>query len=124
MLIFLAMLASTPPRPTGLDVQTVQSVNAIQQCIDNKAGGMAEDDAIAHGVAITVGSTTNIFGMRRTGPLTFEIIDAGDVRHISVLYRHPLSAKAAAMNLRQFGRKCFPYELSASGLATPDVGEK
>jgi hypothetical protein len=84
MLILLAMLASTPPRPTGLEVQTIQSLNAIQQCIEHKAGVMTEDEAIEHGVAITLGSTTNIFGMHRTGSLTFEIVDAGDVRHISL----------------------------------------
>ena len=53
--------------------------------------------------------------MHKTGPLTFQITDAGDARHITVLYRHPLSAGTAAKNLRVYGRKCFPYELAASG---------
>ena len=65
---------------------------------------------------MTIGSTTNLLSMHKTGPLTFALTNTGQLRLVTVLYRHPLSAGGAAKSLRIYGRKCFPYEFNAAGL--------
>jgi len=103
-----------PPRPTGLDIPTVQSIHILAACIEKKLSRYTEADLPSGGISIRFGETRSLF-LHTKPTLYFDISEQGDTRHIIVQYRHPMSRGTAAKQLRIVGRKCFPYELDAAG---------
>jgi hypothetical protein len=111
-----------PPRATGLDIPTAQSIQILAACVEKKLGQFTEEDLPKGGISIRYGESRSLF-IHTKPTLYFDITDQGDARHIVIQYRHPMSKGTAAKTLRIIGRKCFPYELDAAGGGVlPDTG--
>jgi hypothetical protein len=106
--------AASAPRDAGLDIPSAQSISVLAKCIHHRLGQSNNVDLPNGGVSIQVGESRYMF-IHQAAKLYFDITDGGDVRHINIHYRHPMTKGTAAKNLRIVGRKCFPYELDAAG---------
>lgn len=106
--------AAAPPRETGLDIATAQSIETVAHCIENRLGQFDEEPLEHGGLSIEYGAYHSLL-IHTQATLYFDIVDDGQDRHIMVRYRHPMSKGTAAKYTRIIGRKCFPYELEAAG---------
>ena len=111
---FLLTAEASPPRETGIVIPSAQSIQILSSCIEEKLGQYTESDIPGGGVSIKVGEHQELF-IHYQPFLYFDLTEVGGNRLITVRYRHPFSKGLAAKNLRQVGRKCFPYELDAAG---------
>jgi hypothetical protein len=116
--------AAPPPRQVHLDIATAQSKDILVQCIEHQLSGLIVKEVPTGegGVSLEFSQQMNLFGRP---PMEYWIINPKDgVNHIAVAYRHPMSEKTAAKDVRIIGRKCFPYELEAAGGGKlPDAGD-
>ena len=104
-----------PPRMVRLDIATAQSQDILVDCIKRKISGLSSKEVPIDGGGVSIQFTQqmNLFGR---APMEYwNIVPKDGVNHITVGYRHPMSEKTAAKDLRIVGRKCFPYELEAAG---------
>jgi len=113
--LFTLTAEIAPPRETGLDIPSAQSVPALAKCIEHRMGMLYKEVPLPNGgVSIEWGEQQSLF-IHYDPALYFDLTDVDGTRHIVLRYRHPISKEAAAKNLRVIGRKCFPYELEAAG---------
>lgn len=104
-----------PPRETGLDIPTAQSIPVLTSCIERKLGTLYKEKPLPNGgISIEYGEQT-VYFIHYQPALYVDLIETDGTRHIVIRYRHPMSKGNAAKVLRSLGRKCFPYELEASG---------
>lgn len=111
----MLVAAAPPPRDVHLDIATAQSKDILVQCIEHQLSGLnvKEVPTEAGGVSLEFSQQMNLFGKP---PFEYWRINPKDgVNHVTVAYRHPMSEKTAAKDVRIIGRKCFPYELEAAG---------
>ena len=112
---FILSAEAAPPRLVHLDVATAQSPEILVQCIEHKISGLNSKEVPIDGGGVSVQFTQQMNWMGRP-PMEYWNIEPRDgANHITVGYRHPMSEKTAAKDLRIVGRKCFPYELDAAG---------
>ena len=116
LLASVALLGnSAPPRETGIDIPSAQSIPILASCIEKRLSSRFNEKSLpGGGVSIEWGEQQSLF-IHYDPALYFDITDIDGTRHIMLRYRHPMSKSGAAKNLRVIGRKCFPYELDAAG---------
>ena len=121
---FGLIAAAPPPRQVHLDIATAQSKDILVQCIAHPLSGLSVKEVPTEegGVSLEFSQQMNLFGRP---PMEYWSINPKDgVNHIAVAYRHPMSEKTAAKDVRIIGRKCFPYELEAAGGGKlPEAGD-
>lgn len=116
MLLTLLLMAAEPikddPRPTGIDITSPQPLMDLQACVTRAwvRVGKITPIPIEKGVALDF-QIGGLFGGTGKPITTYEIRDAGDLRHLTVRYRHPMSAKSAVKGLRDTAKRCFPESL-------------
>ncbi len=111
MLIAAAVSAAAADgfHETGIDLATPRPAEALQECVVRRMSGWGNVVAIprADGFAADL-SVEAPFGMHYHDAFAFEVHDAGDARHITVRYRHPMSFKSSRNTLKDIGKVCFP----------------
>ncbi len=112
---FILSAEAAPPRLVHLDVATAQSPEILVQCIEHKISGLNSKEVPIDGGGVSVQFTQQMNWMGRPPMEYWNIVPRDGANHITVGYRHPMSEKTAAKDLRIVGRKCFPYELDAAG---------
>jgi hypothetical protein len=112
---FLVSAEARPPRPLHLNIATAQSQDILAQCIEHKQSGYTPNEVPLDGGGVRIEFSQQMNWFKRA-PVEYWTIEPKDgVNHITMSYRHPMSEKLAAKELRIIGRKCFPYELEAAG---------
>jgi hypothetical protein len=113
--VFALTAEAPPPRPVHLDIATAQSDAILVKCIEQRLSGLnvKEVPIDGGGVSLQFSQQMNLF--KRAPVEYWNITPKGGVNHVTVAYRHPMSEKTAAKDIRIVGRKCFPYELEAAG---------
>ncbi len=107
--------AAKPPRMVRLDIATAQSPDILIQCIKQKISGLPSKEVPIEGGGVSVQFSQQMNWFKRAPMLYWNIVPRDGANHITLGYRHPMSEKTAAKDLRIVGRKCFPYELEAAG---------
>ena len=107
--------AAKPPRIVHLDIATAQSQDILVQCIEHKLSGLNVKEVPIDGGGVCVQFSQQMNWFHRAPMEYWNIVPKDGVNHITLGYRHPMSEKTAAKDLRVVGRKCFPYELEAAG---------
>ncbi len=111
---FALSAEAPPPRETGLNIPTAQSMPILAACIKKRLGSFTQAELPNGGLSIRFGEARSLF-IHYQPTLYFDISEVDGNRQINVRYRHPMSKGNAAKMLRMIGRKCFPYELEAAG---------
>ena len=106
---------AAPPRPVHLDIASAQSQQILIQCIEHKISGLNVKEVPIDGGGVSLQFSQQMNWLHRAPVEYWNIVPKDGVNHITVAYRHPMSEKTAAKDIRIIGRKCFPYELEAAG---------
>lgn len=124
LLVAGALLSAeaSPPRWVHLDIETAQSPDILVQCIEHKISGLNSKEVPIDGGGVSVQFSQQMNWLGRPPMEYWNIVPKDGANHITVGYRHPMSEKTAAKDLRIVGRKCFPYELEAAGGGTLPAG--
>jgi hypothetical protein len=111
------MLAEPVPsyahRRTDIDITSSKPLIDLQSCVTRMLmrAGRITPVPIEHGVALDF-QLGNLVGGAGPQVETYEIRDMDGVRHITIVYRHPVTAKGAVKDLRKTAERCFPESLS------------
>jgi len=106
---------AAPPRPVHLDIATAQSEAILVKCIEQRLSGLNVKEVPLDGGGVSLEFSQKMNWLHRAPMEYWNITPKDGVNHVTVAYRHPMSEKTAAKDVRVVGRKCFPYELEAAG---------
>jgi hypothetical protein len=115
VIAFATVAAAPPPRQVHLDIATAQSQDILVQCIEHRLSALKVKEVVQEGGGVSLEFSQQMNWMGRPPMEYWTITPKEGTNHITVAYRHPMSEKTAAKDIRIIGRKCFPYELEAAG---------